>query len=143
MEDARLRHPPPTAADQSAMIECLAAALAPHGEIDFAYVHGSFAEGLAYHDIDVAVFLGQPPPRERFVDEAARLAAELTSAIALEVDVQVLNSAPLGFQHAVLQGLPILVRDDVRLADYIEQVSMEYMDYAELRRRHFREVLGR
>ena len=34
-------------------------------EIVFAYLYGSFVEGLDYHDIDVGVFL-QPVPEDVF-----------------------------------------------------------------------------
>jgi predicted nucleotidyltransferase len=142
MPDASKAHPAPSAADQSALVERLASALAPRQEVVFAYLHGSFAEGLPFHDIDVAVFLEPAPAEDRAFYAAAALAEDLTDTLGVQVDVQILNRAPLAFKHAALQGRPILVRDELRLADYIERVSMEYIDYAELRQAHLREVLG-
>jgi len=76
--------------------------LTKHPEILFAYLYGSFVEGVAYHDIDVAVFL-KPTPEDIF-DYEEVLSVELTRAIKKSVDVHVLNHASLGFQHSVLRG---------------------------------------
>ena len=133
-------HPPP--ADRAAILRPLIAGLAARAEIMFAYLHGSFAEGLAYHDIDVAVHLAPDAASTDLFDYAAELSTELTRAVGQEVDVQVLNGAGLGFQHAVLQGEVLLVRDEEALADFIERVSIPYMEYAGLARQHLRELLA-
>lgn len=66
---------------------------------------------------------------------------ELTRAFRFLVDVHVLNGAPLGFQHSVLQGEVLLVRDEDKLTDFIERVGLEYMDFAYLGHRYLLEVL--
>ncbi len=117
--------------------------LAAHEEIIFAYLFGSFAEGLPYHDVDVGVFL------EPFVlsttttlDYEMSLSVELTLALHVEVDVHVLNGAPLGFQHSILQGQALLVRDEERLTDFIERVGLEVMTFSHHAEAYLREVLS-
>jgi predicted nucleotidyltransferase len=115
--------------------------LAARAEIDFAYLFGSFADGMPYHDVDVAVFMRPtPPPAETFDLELA-LSVELTLALHVDVDVHVLNDAPRGFQHAVLQGQPLLARSKERLTDFIEEVSLEVMEFAYLADLYLQEVL--
>ncbi len=117
-------------------------ALAARTEIVFAYLHGSFTEGLPFHDVDVAVYLDPALATATDIfDYEMSLSVELTRAFRFLVDVHVLNSAPLGFQHSVLQGEALLVHDEDELTDFIERVAIEYMDFAYLGRRYLLEVL--
>ena len=117
-------------------------ALEARAEIIFAYLHGSFAEGLPFHDVDVAVYLNPALAMTTDIfDYEMSLSVELTRAFRFLVDVHVLNGGPLGFQHSVLQGEALLVRDEDELTDFIERVSLEYMDFAYLGRRYLLEVL--
>ncbi len=109
-------------------------------EIIFAYLHGSFVESLPFNDIDLAVYVDQSKVPDAFGYEMD-LSVELTMALHFPVDVHVLNDAPLGFQHSVLQGEAILVRDEGFLTDFIERVAREYMDYAYLGRMYLEELL--
>lgn len=113
-------------------------------EISFAYLHGSFLdEGLPFHDIDVAIYLVPERTEEIDVfDYEMELSVELTRLLCFPVDVHVLNGAPLGFQHSVLQGELLFARDEDFLADFIEKVSLEYMEFAYLGRLYLREVLS-
>lgn len=116
--------------------------LEARAEIIFAYLHGSFAEGLPFHDVDVAVYLDPPVAMTTDIfDYEMSLSVKLTRTFRFLVDVHVLNGAPLGFQHSVLQGEVLLVRDEDKLTDFIERVSLEYMDFAYLGRRYLLEVL--
>jgi predicted nucleotidyltransferase len=116
--------------------------LKPREEIIFAYLHGSFVEGLPFNDIDLAVYVDQSKVPDIF-DYEMDLSVKLTMALHFPVDVHVLNDAPLGFQHSVLQGEAILVRDEEVLTDFIERVAREYMDYAYLGRMYLEELLKR
>jgi len=135
--------PPRTSADASAVRAALRAYLVDRPEVIFAYVYGSFAEGLPFRDIDVGVFLDSNGPADVDpFDLETRLSLDLSRAVDLPVDVRVLNCAPVGFQHSVLRGEELLVRDEARLGDFIEHVAAEYMDFAWLGRAFLREVLG-
>lgn len=116
--------------------------LEARGEIIFAYLHGTFVEGLPFHDVDVAVYLGPASTLATDIfDYEMNLSVEMTRTLRVPVDVHVLNGAPLGFQHSVLQGEVLLVRDEDELTDFIERVGLEYMDFAYLGRRYLLEVL--
>lgn len=116
--------------------------LAGRPEIDFAYLFGSFQEGLPYSDVDVAVYLRPALPQEHILDYEMELSAWLTMALDLAVDVHVLNAAPMGFQHAVLQGEPLLVRDEERLADFIEYIGYEVMEFSHHAEEYLKEILS-
>lgn len=109
--------------------------LEARSEISFAYLHGSFIGDVAYHDVDVALYL-EPPAADPF-DYQMALSVELTRALRLPVDVQVLNDAPLGFQHSVLQGELLFARDEAQFTDFIEHVGWEYMQFSH----HLRDYL--
>ncbi|HSJ57149.1 MAG TPA: nucleotidyltransferase domain-containing protein, partial [Anaerolineae bacterium] len=104
-------------------------ALAALDEVRFAYLHGSAAEGLAYRDLDVALYLdpAHPAAGDSF-DYEMDLSVDLTRRLTFPVDVRVLNRAPLGFQQAVTTGVILVVRDEEELFGYIERVAMERMD---------------
>jgi predicted nucleotidyltransferase len=110
------------------IIQRLGQLLEERPEISFAYVHGSFLSGPAYHDIDVALYL-EPLPADTF-DYEMNISVELTRALRQAVDVHLLNQAPMGFQHQVLQGELLLARDEDRLTDYIEYVANEYTAFS-------------
>lgn len=102
--------------------------LAEQPEVQFAYLHGSFIEGLAFNDVDVALYV-QPLPADLF-DYTMTLSVALTRRLRLPVDIQVLNNAPLGFQHQVLQGQLLFSRNESQLTDYIEAVANQYTVFA-------------
>jgi len=117
-------------------------ALEAREEIVFAYLHGSFAEGPPFRDVDVAIYLDPTVAMTIDIfDYEMDLSVELTRTLRLPVDVHILNGASLGFQHSALQGEALLVRDEDKLTDFIERVAIEYMDFAYLGRRYLLEVL--
>jgi predicted nucleotidyltransferase len=125
-------HPAPDAALHATVRDALARALGGEPGIDFAYLHGSFDEGLPFHDVDVAVqLLGDLAATEAY-DLCGALALLLSRAIGYDVDVHAMNGAPLGYRHSVLRGTLLFASDDERLCDYIERAAIERMDYFEL-----------
>ncbi|MDH5640179.1 MAG: nucleotidyltransferase domain-containing protein, partial [Nitrospira sp.] len=62
------------------------------------------------------------------------LSETLAAAVGLPVDIRVLNEAPLSFLHHVLRGQCLQCRDEVLLADMIEDVARRYLDLAPLLR---------
>lgn len=110
------------------IIQQLNRILVERSEIQFAYLHGSFIEGLAFNDVDLALYLS-PLPADVF-DYTMTLSMALTRRLHLPVDIQVLNNAPLGFQHQVLQGQLLFTRNELLLTDYIEAVANQYTAFA-------------
>ncbi|NSW77742.1 MAG: nucleotidyltransferase domain-containing protein [Chthonomonadetes bacterium] len=88
--------------------------LAEREEVVFAYLHGSFAEGLPFRDIDIAVYLQDGKiPQDKRLRWCFRLADEIQARVRLPVDVQALNDAPLGFKHSVTNGRVLFSRHTV------------------------------
>jgi len=88
------------------IIETLRIALQNREEIIFAYLYGSFAEGLPFRDIDIAVYV-----KEEVVsrDEAFNYGLELSSLIEAEtkigpLDIRVINYAPAGLKYYVTRA---------------------------------------
>lgn len=79
-----------------------------------AWVFGSFARGEQRpdSDVDVAVLLDQKDRPRTFDDLPLALQAELASAIGREVEVVVMDWAPVDLVHRVMrEGVLILDRD--------------------------------
>jgi hypothetical protein len=101
-------------------------------EIVFAYIHGSFEENLSFRDIDIALYLNNAAA----FDFESDLSYELTRLAGYEVEVRIMNKAPVEFQMAVLQkGRVLFSRDEDKRADFIYDVGKRYKEYA-----HFRNI---
>jgi predicted nucleotidyltransferase len=112
--------------------------LARDPDVLFAYLHGSFAAGEAFRDIDIGVFVG----KKKDLSYESCLSYELSTALGQEVEVRVINDAPVAFQMAVLTGGTLLVsRDDAARVEFIESVGRRYREYAHFRN-IFREAVG-
>ncbi len=121
----------------------LKALLRERKEILFAYLHGSFVEGIPYHDVDVAVYLNPDLLQQTDAfDYEMDLSAHLALTVHLPVDVHILNRAPLGFQHSVLRGELLFTRDEEFLSDYVERVGWDYMQFAYHTREYLFEVMS-
>ncbi len=121
----------------------LAEALAREEAVLFAYIFGSFAEGRAFEDVDVAVFIG--PERTGGMDLLSfqlDLAARLEEGTGLPVDVVLLNEASLGLRAAALRGRLRHSRDEARRVYLLERTGLEVMDMAFMVRESLRDLLG-
>lgn len=128
--------------ERAELVERLRQQLLARPEIDFAYLFGSFIADVAYHDIDVGVYLHPADlSRAAIFDYEMDLSTALTMALRKTVDVHVLNGAPLGMQHTILQGALLFARNEERLTDLIERVAGEVMDFAYHAEVYLREVL--
>ncbi len=134
---------PRSIADPAATVRALRAGLRDRREVLFAYVFGSFAEGLPYRDVDVGVFVDPAAlaGKDAF-DFETRLSLDLSRTLGAPIDARLLNGAPVGFQHSVLRGKVLMARDEAALGDFVEQVAEQVMDFAWLGRVYLREVLA-
>jgi predicted nucleotidyltransferase len=123
------------------IVRALADTLQREMDVVFAYLHGSFVIDGPFHDVDVAVFLDEPGSRG--TGRVLELADELTRVTGCPVDVRAVNDAPLAFQFRALQGRLLVVRDEVRLADFMERVGRRYLDIASVLRHATREAFVR
>lgn len=118
------------AAAREAIRQQLSQQLASHDEIAFAYLLGSFQQGLPFRDIDVAVYM-EPECLKRTdaLRYSFRLADELERAIPYPVDVRILNDAPCGFCYNATRGALLLSRNEVQRLEWVVQTWQEYLDF--------------
>lgn len=123
-----------TSKKRNALLEKLKEKLSAKDFVVFAYLHGSFAEGGRFRDIDIAVYTESP---EGEIQDESELAAALSEKIHYPVEIKIINKAPVSFQMAVLRnGLVLITRDEKRRTDFIEDVSRRYGEYS-----HFRNIV--
>ncbi len=119
--------------DRAHVIETIKDFLSGKTNMVFAYVHGSFAEGGSFRDIDIAVY-AQEPYHEMEIE--SDFSYELSEKTTHPVEVMVINKSPVAFQMAVLRkGLVLFSRSEDVRTDFIEDVSKRYREYA-----HFRNI---
>ncbi len=140
--------PPADDATHKRIVDALRQFLATREEIIVAYVHGSYAEGRPFRDLDIAVYVNEAALSESPLSYELMLESELQEALREEglrvpLDVRVLNRAPLSFRYEVIKrGTPVFVRNDDLRADFEAATISRYLDFAPFRREQLREVLG-
>jgi predicted nucleotidyltransferase len=100
----------------------------PEGDacIAFAFVFGSFVEGGPFRDVDVGIYLRRSLDVLEAYAYAEELSARLSKAVALPVDVVVLNFAPTWLRRRALWGLELFVKDELlRAAVWASAVDEE------------------
>lgn len=101
-------------------------------DIVFACVHGSFIKSDKFRDIDIAVFTSSLKDFHYESD----LSYGLSTLSKFDVEVRIINTAPVAFQMAVLKdGRLLFSRDEDIRTDFIEDVGKRFREYA-----HFRNV---
>ena len=132
----------PLPRDREGLTKGLRRQLEGRPEVVFAVLHGSFATGGPYRDIDVAVWVvPSARPDTGWHRYAIGLAAELTVALNATVDVQVLNESPLAFRYHALNGRLLLARDEEFFHDLRERTWDDYFDFLPFARENLREML--
>jgi predicted nucleotidyltransferase len=129
-----------TEAERALLMARLREGLLTRPEIVFAYLHGSFVTGRPFHDVDVAVW-AEGISKERAWDYETQLSIALTRALGVEVDVRLLNLAPIGFCLAAANGILLFSRDENLRCDFLERIGRIYMDFAWLAREMLRGAL--
>ena len=115
------------------LVARLARALSPRGEILEAYLFGSRARGRARRDsdVDVAVYVDEARTRDSAWGYRAELTTDLMVALGTnDVDVVVLNRAPILLYHRVLRdGVRVLSRDLRATTTRAGQALSRYFDF--------------
>ncbi len=135
-------------ADRDAVVRSLRSVLASRSDVRFAYLHGSFAAGGPFRDVDVAVYLDDPhgeAPGLRAMELSAAAEAALSQELETSpppVDVRALNEAPLGFCYQALRGGRLLTsRDEAFRVEWVARVVGRYLDLKPLRERALKEAM--
>lgn len=115
-------------------MEKIAEGISKFRQVEVGYVFGSFLRGK-FTDIDVALLLSKTSPPYESMKFAMRVARALEKALGyrFELDVKVLNSSPIHFQHEVIKnGEVVFCRDEARRVGYEADVLSEYLDYRDV-----------
>lgn len=128
--------------EKNRLIQHLASFIEGRSEIVFAYLFGSFIEGLPFHDIDMGIYLSEIKEEEASL-YSIDLALVLTQALRIPVDVRILNFAPVSFLYHVIRGKLILERDEEVLSRFVERTIAKYLDLKPLIRRGTKEAFGK
>ena len=118
----------------------LAAYFAAMPEVQFACLYGSHARGQAntLSDVDVAVLIDRATDRKEYFDLRLTLIGDLSALIKNDdVDVVVLNEAPLALQYRILRdGISLYCRNRDRLTEFSARAISEYLDFKPIIERH-------
>lgn len=146
------------AEEREKLLAVLRASLAAREDVLFAYVYGSFAANLSFHDIDVGVYLASASERKN-VWADIELARDLELAVrqaliesrktsdrgaepwSIPVDVRVLNQAPTSFSYHVLRGELLFSRNEEVRVSWVAQTVARYLDLKPLRHRALKEAM--
>jgi uncharacterized protein len=136
-----------TSFDIAKLTSTLDTYFAAQGNVVLAYLFGSHARGQAgpLSDIDVAVLLTPDVLAENLFDERLRIMGDLMDLLNHnEVDVAILNQAPLALAYRVLRDGVLLycASQDVRV-HYTARIVSLYLDFKPVIERHERAILDR
>ena len=123
------------------VVDTLRTELAQEDDIVFAYLYGSFLDGVGFHDVDVGAYRA-PGISDSHSARAAGLSERLSARVDIPVDVRIVNEVPISFLYHVLRGMLLFSRDDVRLAEVIEDTTRRYLDIAPLLRHSTKEAFA-
>jgi predicted nucleotidyltransferase len=108
----------------------------------FAYLHGSFAEGKPFRDIDIAVYVDTSRiSKEKALDFQVSTSIRLEKPIRMPVDVKVINYAPLAFQYYSTAGTLLMCMDDDFRVDFLTRTRSLYFDFKPSSERFLKEML--
>ena len=131
-----------TAPDLTALTQAVRRSVSRQRDVSAAYVFGSVAAGRARpdSDLDVAVLLD---PRVRHGDALTRrlqLMADLGAALGRsDVDVVILNDAPLLLAHRVLsRGRLVFARSAAARVRFQVRTAARYLDFVPVLEAHVR-----
>lgn len=120
----------------------ITALLSTEKKVVFAYLHGSFKQGLSFRDIDLAVFTTDNLPKKH-LDYELMLEEKIEHKIKLPIDLKVLNNAPPTFCYMVIKkGQVLLVRDDSKRVDFEVSTLKQYFDILPFRQRYLKELIN-
>lgn len=110
-------------------------------ECEFAYVYGSFAEGLPFHDIDIGIYTSGVK-REDATFYALDLSRIIEAEVHMPVDVRVLNYSPVSFLYHVIRGELIFDKDEDMRVSVVESTVRRYLDIQPLILRGIKEAFA-
>jgi predicted nucleotidyltransferase len=135
--------PPELLSYQAATTDIFAA----YDDVCLAVLYGSHARRTAgpLSDVDVAVLLERPVDPALYFERRLDLIGRLMQALNTnEVDVVILNQAPLALQYRVVRdGVVLYARHHDHLIEFMAQTVSRYLDFKPVIERHERAILAR
>ena len=133
--------------DRAAIIDGLTNYFATREDASAAYLFGSIArgEGRESSDADVAVLLrdGRPEAIADF-DRVFEMQEQLGKRLGRNVDLVVMNDAPLDLLHRVFRdGVRVLDRDPLARMEFELQARTQYFDFLPILLRYREAALRR
>jgi predicted nucleotidyltransferase len=108
-------------------------------DIAFSYLFGSFVSEEVFNDIDIAVYTKNIDLN--ILEFELDLENRLEQAVEVQIDVRVINNAPIAFsQNVIRTGNLIVDREPNLRADFEGRILKQYFDFATFRRRYLAEV---
>lgn len=124
------------------IIKELASILSSEDNILFAYLHGSFQEGLPFRDLDLAIFTANNPPKQQ-LDYELKLEGIIEAKIKLPIDLKTLNNAPVSFCYVVIKnGQKLSVQDDSKRVEFEVKTLKRYFDLLPSRQQYLKELIN-
>lgn len=112
-----------------------------------AYLFGSHARGQAgpLSDVDVAVLLDDGFAADQYFDMRLQIIGGLIDILhSNDVDVIILNQAPLALSYRVLRdGVMLYCRDRQKMIEFVARVVSAYLDFKPIIERHEHAILER
>lgn len=115
-------------------------------DILLAYLFGSQAQGETgpLSDIDLAVLL-KPASKRGFFEKKLTLLSELAAIFGRDdLDLVILNEAPLVLKYHILKdGKPLFIRDEELHINIIQKTISEYLDFKPILNSHYQALQRR
>ena len=124
------------------IIKDITSLLSAEDQILFAYLHGSFQEGLPFRDVDLAIFKIDSPPKQQ-LDYELRLEGIIEEKIKLPIDLKVLNNVPISFCYMVIKkGRKLFIRNDSKRVEFEVGTLKRYFDLLPSRQHYLKESIN-
>lgn len=136
-----------SAMDVSSIQSALRIYFAPQEQVAVAYLFGSYARGQAsaLSDIDIAILLQHPLDAITRFSMRLRVTEDIKALLRdQEIDVVVLNDAPLALSYRVIRDSVVLYcRDEQMRIEWTASTVSRYLDFKPFMDRHEQAVLDR
>ncbi|MEW6423251.1 MAG: nucleotidyltransferase domain-containing protein [Bacillota bacterium] len=122
--------------------EILKKELSRRKEIIFAYLHGAFPLPIPCGDVDIAIYLNETVPPEKYWEYEAELTMTLERLISMPVDVLTLNRAPVALRYHATRGKLLWSKNEPARFTFLEDTWREYFDCQPIFRAFLKDLLS-
>jgi uncharacterized protein len=117
---------------RQAHIQALSPVLEQYPQIRLGYVFGSYLCRERFRDVDIAVLLDEDADHQTFGAGAVGCRIGEAMRLGCDVDLKVLNHAPIEFRYAVIRnGSLFFARNEIERIRFEMLVTDQYLDYRE------------